>query len=207
MRWDEFYGKVQNMPVIETRALKLLFNQKTIELQLDRWVKQKKIIQLKRGFYILDGKYRKQSVFEPYIAYILKSPSYISVEKALEMHHLIPDVVYSITSVTTKRRPVEFINPIGRFRYRSIKKEYFWGYHISQLENQKGYLADPEKALIDLLYFKQRKIGADYIQSLRLQNIELLDFDKLVRYAAKLSVPFVTKAVSEFMNLYSGDNK
>ncbi len=202
MKWDIFYEKVQNMPVIETRMLRLLFDNKNIELQLNRWIKQGKIIQLKRGFYILEENYRKLDVFEPYIASILKSPSYISLEKALEMHHLIPDVVFSITSVTTKQRPAEFVSRIGRFKYSSIKKEYFWGYHTVELDNQKGYLADPEKALIDLFYFKQKRISVEYIQSLRLQNIELLKLDKLEKYAVKLDVPFVNRAVSELKKLY-----
>jgi len=202
MKWDLFYEKVQDMPVIETKMLRLLFDNKNIELQLNRWIKQGKIIQLKRGFYILEENYRKLDVFEPYIASILKSPSYISLEKALEMHHLIPDVVFSITSVTTKQRPAEFVSRIGRFKYSSIKKEYFWGYHIVELDDQKGYLADPEKALIDLFYFKQKRISIEYIQSLRLQNIELLKLDKLERYAVKLDVSFVNRAVSELEKLY-----
>ena len=202
MKWDLFYEKVQDMPVIETKMLRLLFDNKNIELQLNRWIKQGKIIQLKRGFYILEENYRKLDVFEPYIASILKSPSYISLEKALEMHHLIPDVVFSITSVTTKQRPAEFVSRIGRFKYSSIKKEYFWGYHTIELDDQKGYLADPEKALIDLFYFKQKRISIEYIQSLRLQNIELLKLDKLERYAVKLDVSFVNRAVSELEKLY-----
>ena len=101
MRWDLFYEKVRSLPVIETRALQLLFAQKGLEVQLIRWQKQGKILQLKRGYYVLQEKYRQVSVFEPSVAAILKSPSYISLEKALEMHHLIPDAVFAITSVTT----------------------------------------------------------------------------------------------------------
>ena len=204
MKWDDFYEKVQNLPIIESRILRLLFNNGNIELQLNRWVKRGKIILLKRGYYILEKKYRKTDIFEPYIASVLKSPSYISLEKALEMHHLIPDIIFSVTSVTTKKRPAEFVNSIGRFKYSSIKKEYFWGYQTIEFEGQKGYLADPEKALLDLFYFKRKKISTEYILSLRLQNIELLDFNKLKRYAEKLDVPFVKRAVSKLRNLYSG---
>jgi len=204
MKWDDFYEKVQNLPIIESRILRLLFNNGNIELQLNRWIKRNKIILLKRGYYILEKKYRKTDIFEPYIASVLKSPSYISLEKALEMHHLIPDIIFSVTSVTTKKRPAEFVNSIGRFKYSSIKKEYFWGYQTIEFEGQKGYLADPEKALLDLFYFKRKKISTEYILSLRLQNIELLDFKKLKRYVEKLDVLFVKRAVSKLRNLYSG---
>lgn len=202
MTWDDFYKKVQNIPIIESGMLRLFFNNKNIELQLHRWVKQGKILQLKRGFYIFEENYRKIDIFEPYIAYILKNPSYISLEKALEMHHLIPDVVFTITSVTTKRRPAEFINGIGRFKYSSIKKDYFWGYNTISSGEQKGYLADPEKAIIDLFYFKRKNISDDFILSLRLQNIELLDFNKLWKYAVKFDIPFVNRAVKKLKKIY-----
>ena len=202
MKWETFYIDVKDQPVIESQYLHLLYDNKTeVELQLSRWLKKGKIHQLKRGYYILDEKYRKTKIFEPYIAAILKSPSYISLEKALEMHHLIPDVVYTFTSVTTRRRPAEFINPAGRFKYMCIKKEYFWGYRIVQQQNSKGYLAEPEKAIIDLFYFLKKTVEREYIRSLRLQNTEQLSQKKLGTYAQKMGVPFVKKAVDLLLEI------
>ncbi|HLP46545.1 MAG TPA: hypothetical protein VK469_11380, partial [Candidatus Kapabacteria bacterium] len=115
--------------------------------------------------------------------------------KALEMYHLIPDVVYTFTSVTTKRRPAEFITPVGRFKYFCIKKEYFWGYRVIRQSDSKGYIAEPEKAIIDLFYLAQKNIDENFIQSLRLQNTEQLNHANLIFYARKMGVPFVIKAV------------
>ncbi|HLP62303.1 MAG TPA: hypothetical protein VK186_25910 [Candidatus Deferrimicrobium sp.] len=196
MKWEQFYSDLKDRPVIESQYLHLLYKNKSeVELQLSRWLKQKKILQLKRGYYLLDEKYRKAKIFEPYIAAILKSPSYISLEKALEMYHLIPDVVYTFTSVTTKRRPAEFITPVGRFKYFCIKKEYFWGYRVIRQSDSKGYIAEPEKAIIDLFYLAQKKIDENFIHSLRLQNTEQLNHENLIAYARKMGVPFVIKAV------------
>lgn len=202
MKWETFYIDVKDQPVIESQYLHLLYgNKNEVELQLSRWLKQRKIHQLKRGYYILGEKYRETKIFEPYIAAILKFPSYISLEKALEMHHLIPDVVYTFTSVTTKRRPAEFINPVGRFKYVCLKEEYFWGYRVIQLQNSKGYLAEPEKAIIDLFYFLKKKVEREFIRSLRLQNTEQLSQKKLVTYAQKMGVPFVKKAVDLLLEM------
>jgi predicted transcriptional regulator of viral defense system len=196
MKWEQFYSDLKDRAIIESQYLHLLYkNKNEVEMQLSRWLKQRKIHRLKRGFYLLDEKYRKAKVFEPYIASILKFPSYISVEKALEMRHLIPDVVYTFTSVTTKRRPAEFITSAGRFKYFCIKKEYFWGYQVIQGHDSKGYIAEPEKAIIDLFYLSQKKIDEGFIHSLRLQNTEQLNHEKLVAYARKMDVPFVMKAV------------
>lgn len=207
MKWDQFYSDVKDRMVIESQYLHLLYGNKgEAELQLSRWLKQKKLHRLKKGYYVLDGKYRKVEIFEPYIAGILKSPSYISLEKALEMHHLIPDVVFTFTSVTTKRRPAEFINSVGRFKYNTIKKEYFWGYRAITQAKGAGYLAEPEKALIDLFYFHRVKVDDAFIDSLRLQNTEQLSPGKLEAYAAKMGIPFVTKAVELLLKMVERDN-
>jgi predicted transcriptional regulator of viral defense system len=191
--------------VIESQYLDLLYHNKNeVELQLSRWTKLGKIHRLKRGYYVLGEDYRRIGIFEPYIAAILKSPSYISLEKALEMHHLIPDVVYTFTSVTTKRRPAEFINTAGRFKYVSIKRKYLWGYRPITQPNTPGYtgyLAEPEKALIDLFYFQQKKINEAFIDSLRLQNTEQFNKEKLEAYAGIMNIPFVIKAVELVLNM------
>ena len=196
MKWDDFYAEVKDWPVIESQSLHILYDSKSeVELQLSRWAKQEKVHKLKRGYYILAEKFRKAEIFEPYIAAILRSPSYISLEKALEMHHLIPDAVYTFTSVTTKRRPGEFINAAGRFKYLCFKKDYFWGYRVIRQGNSKGYLAEPEKALIDLFYFHNKKIDRAFLDGLRLQGTDQLNHKKLVQYARKMAVPFIKKAV------------
>jgi predicted transcriptional regulator of viral defense system len=202
MKWETFYNDVKDRMVIESEYLHLLYgNRREVELQLSRWTKQGKIHRLKRGYYILGDDYRITKIFEPYIAALLKFPSYISLEKALEMHHLIPDAVFTFTSVTTKRRPVEFINRAGRFKYITVKREYFWGYRSITHMNGTGYLAEPEKALIDLFYFQQKKVGDAFIDSLRLQNTEQLDHDRLTAYAGKMGVPFVMDAVRRLLEI------
>ena len=208
MNWQTLYSDIKDRMVIESRYLYLLYkNKNQVELQLSRWAKQGKIHRLKKGYYVLNKDYRKIGFFEPYIAAILKSPSYISLEKALEMHHLIPDVIYTFTSVTTKRRPVEFINTAGRFKYVTLKREYFWGYRPITPRNNpgcSGYLAEPEKAIIDLFYYLQKEIDEAFIDSLRLQNTEQLNPDKLAAYARKMGIPFISKAVELLLKTIAG---
>ncbi|MCK4766194.1 MAG: hypothetical protein KAW12_28615 [Candidatus Aminicenantes bacterium] len=196
MKWDDFYAQVKDLPVIESQYLHLLYEKKSeVELQLSRWLKQGRVLKLKRGFYILSEKYRQVKNFEPYIAAILRPPSYISLEKALEMHHLIPDAVYTFTSVTGKRRPAEFITAAGRFKYVCLKKDYFWGYRVIRGQGGKGYLAEPEKALIDLFYFLRKKVSREFIAGLRLQDSEQLDIEKLLDYAQRMNIPFIKQGV------------
>ena len=129
MKWNEFLKKVGNLPVIDTEILLVgVTNTNPIKVQISRWEKSGKIIQLKRGFYILSDDYRKVAVHSHYIASVLKTPSYISLEKALEYHNLIPEAVYVYTSITSKRAG-KYISKFGTFEYRHIQSSLFWGYH------------------------------------------------------------------------------
>ena len=82
----------------------------------------------------------------------LCAPSYISFEYALAHYRIIPESAYSITSATTKITR-EFVVQGKAYEYNRIKKEAYRGYRS---ENQGGttiLIAEPEKALVDYLYF------------------------------------------------------
>ncbi len=189
MKLEEFVKKVGNLPVIDTEILLAgVSNPGPFKVQISRWEKAGKLIQLKRGIYLLFETYRKVEANGFYIASLLKQPSYVSLEKALEYHDLIPEAVHVYTSVTPKR-PGEFISKAGNFDYRHIKSSLFWGYHSVIFNNQTAFIASPEKALLDFFYLKDVKISLDYLEEMRLQNIEVIDLDKLLEYAKKFKKP------------------
>lgn len=189
MKLEEFVKKVGNLPVIDTEILLAgVPDPKPFKVQISRWEKADKLIQLKRGIYLLSETYRKVEASGFYIASLLKQPSYISLEKAFEYHNLIPEAVYVYTSVTPKRQG-EFISKAGRFDYRHIKSSLFWGYHSVTFDNQTAFIASPEKALLDFFYLKNVKITMDYLEEMRLQNIEVVDLVKLSEYAKKFKKP------------------
>src|SRR3989304_4588588 len=128
MEFIDFLSKAQGLPVIDTRVLSAgLMDSSVIKVQISRWEKSGKLIQLKRGIYLLAEPYRKIKSSGFYIAGVLKNPSYISLEKALEYHGLIPESVAVYTSVTTKRQ-TRFQTPAGVYDYRHVKPDLFWGY-------------------------------------------------------------------------------
>lgn len=144
MKWHEFFRKVGGLPVINTEILLAgVINTNPIKVQISRWEKSGKIIQLKRGFYILSDEYRKIVVHPQYIASVLKTPSYISLEKALEYYNLIPEAVHTYTSVTAKRS-ARYASKFGIFEYRHIKTSLFWGYNSIELNKQtRDYASVP----------------------------------------------------------------
>jgi hypothetical protein len=52
----------------------------------------------------------------------------------------------------------------------------------------------PEKALLDLIHFRPQGDSKEYIESLRLQNLELLDIGRLHRLAERSGKPKLRRA-------------
>ena len=110
-------------------------------------VVKKFFTKLRNGLYAL-GDDRPSTYF---VANKLYRPSYVSLETALSYYGIIPETVYSITSVTSK--PTQEFETLGmNFTYTRIKQVAFQGY-VTQKENDQAYfIAEPEKALVDYLY-------------------------------------------------------
>ncbi|MCX6089826.1 MAG: hypothetical protein NTX88_05570 [Candidatus Atribacteria bacterium] len=194
MKWDEFLKQVRHLPVIESEMLLTgMADPSALSVQLVRWTRAGKIIQVKRGVYLLSEIYRKTDVYEPHLASILIKPSYISLEKALEFHGLIPEGVPVYTSVTTKR-PGRLITPVGIFDYRHLKPSLFWGYKSVSLRQQTAFIAHPEKALLDFFYLKKIKVTPESLEEMRLQNWEIINNQTLITYANRFQKPGILAA-------------
>src|SRR5689334_8528842 len=72
--------------------------------KVKRWLAQGKLMHIRKGLYLLTdvlGYSEKPHPFE--LAHYIYAPSYISLESALSYHKLIPEAVYTTTSVCIKR--------------------------------------------------------------------------------------------------------
>ncbi|MES0341703.1 MAG: hypothetical protein ABUK08_05260 [Candidatus Humimicrobiaceae bacterium] len=204
MNWTEFLNIVGKLPVIDTENLFAgMSDPAGVEVQISRWNRAGKIIQLKRGMYLLAEPYRRIEPYDPYIAAILKRPSYISMEKALEYHNLIPEAVTVYTSVTTKRK-ARFVSEAGIFDYRHIKKNLFWGYKSVTVNKQTAFIASCEKAILDNFYIKEPDISLDYLNGLRLQDVNKININKLFEYARRFNKPkilYAARVIKEYIAL------
>lgn len=141
---------------------------------LKYYTKKGLFARLKNGVYVLASNIPSEFL----IANKLYQPSYISFEYALSFHHLIPETVYTITSATTKpTREFEALSKV--YKYYRIKKEAFTGYEPRRIQDSVIFIAEPEKALVDYLYFVDLK-KKSFLERLSTRN---LNKRKLVRYA------------------------
>ena len=191
MHWQQLQHTFQNAPLFETSLLMTgNVTRQQAQRNLSDWTKAKKIIQLRRGIYTLP-------VHNPHpfiVANRMVPGSYVSLQMALGYYHLIPEHVAVVTNVTTKR-PGQWENKFGRFTYRHIKPSLFFGIEYRLLVGDEyAYVATPEKAILDLIYLRPHGDSAAYIESLRLQNLEILDIDRLHRFAEQSGKPKLQRA-------------
>lgn len=172
-------------------------------IQLSRWAKQGKIIRLKRGLYTLPEEYRKAPLSLRWLANRLYSPSYLSLEYMMSWYDMIPERVTTITSVTILKTAT-FNNPLGRFAYRTLKKDLFFGFEEIKDEFDAPVLvARPEKALLDYIYLSPEWENSEsYLeQNLRLQQLDQIEKKKLKEYAQRFHLRKLDLAVQTIMKL------
>lgn len=135
------------------------------------------LIRLKKGFYA----FKRNLPHDFLIANKIYTPSYVSLDSALSFYGLIPETVYAITSVTS-RKTNSFLVESKQFVYHKIKKEAFTGYAVQKVGGETAYLALPEKAVADFYYFVFLKKRSLY-ERLSMKD---LDKDKLKKYLKML---------------------
>jgi predicted transcriptional regulator of viral defense system len=198
---------VENEPVFESS---LLMSGKAdpmlIRQQLSRWVAAGKIIQLRRELYCLAPPYQKVRPHPFLVANRLQPGSYVSLQSALAYHGMIPENVPATTSVTTGR-PESLKTFLGEFYFRHIQVKWLRGYRQVDLGNdQRAFVAKPEKALLDLVYLQPGGDAIAYLQGLRLQALEKLDLDELGKFVSELKRPRLIRA-EEVIRKLVGEEK
>lgn len=145
-------------------------------------------VKLRNGLYVLKSKI--PSSWE--IANRLYQPSYISLESALSFYGVIPEVVYSATSITT--RPTRQFIALGQeFSYTRLKKSAYAGYSLSKSGRDRFLIAEPEKALADYLYFVSlgKKILNDRLY------LKKLDKNKIQRWTQLFKRPKISYLIDQ----------
>ena len=183
MKFRDFLNIYNNIPIIDSKTFSL-YVEDTVNFrrQVRDWIKKGYLIPLKKGIYVFNKDYRKKNPSLLFIANYLVTPSYLSLEHALKYYDLIPEKVTVFTSITTKKTAI-YKNDLGVFEYRSIKKELFFGFLKEKDEEQDFFIASPEKSILDFFYLNKNYEGNfDEFDSLRFQNLEIINIERLIDY-------------------------
>jgi predicted transcriptional regulator of viral defense system len=176
--------------------------------RLNDWQDKGYIRKLIKGHYMFTDIRLSEAVLHE-IANRLYDPSYISCETALAWYGLIPESVYLVVSVGT-RKTCRFKIHVAEFSYRTIKPSLFWGYTIEHLEQVHFKIAQPEKAILDFFYLHPSWTGDDDFRELRIDRErfnERVNSERLLAYLEKFSHGALSRRIKRLLNFLSREEQ
>jgi len=191
MTIDQLKQKASSYPIFKLEDIFKWFPQskrQTILNQINFWIKRGYLEKIRRGIYKMANYQIKDSFI---LANFIYSPSYISLETALNYHGIIPDIPFEVTSVTINKTKVFKIKNYGVFSFHHLKSNLFFGFEIIRSEKNYIYnMAFPEKALFDYLYLRAKKIDSTegFIDELRLSLPKKFNWAKFQKWSKLVSM-------------------
>lgn len=171
MKFRDFQKNIKPLPAFNLNDIRKL-DPNFHRQQLRDWLERGFVLSLVGGYYRLPET-RTNEHFLFMLANRVYEPSYISRESALAYYHIIPETVFGVTSVSS-RKTNKFESAWGILSYRSIKPALMFGYRIVDYSDSIKYkIASLEKAILDYLYWKSDIASVDDFEGLRWNRHEL----------------------------------
>ncbi|MBR0246794.1 MAG: hypothetical protein IJQ61_10025 [Bacteroidales bacterium] len=139
------------VPVSGAELRSCFANLSSPEKKIQALEREGALIRLKRNLFVVNKELTGRETHACLCANHLYGPSYVSLQWALRYYGLIPERVFVMTSVTTKRSR-SFKTPLGLFSYVQVSSAYF-PVGVSSVEEggARFLMASPEKALCDTI--------------------------------------------------------
>ena len=204
MKFEEAVSIVADEPFFETGLL-LAGDVDPADLrrQLSRWTRSGRIHQLRRGLYVLAPPWRKRHPHPFLVANRLAPGSYVSGLSALAFSGAIPEYVAETTSITAGR-PCIRSTVLGRFSFRHLKGSLMFGYRLTALgQGRSAFVAEPEKAILDMVHLHPGGDHRPYLEELRL-DFDSLRLDRLEALAALAATPKLARAAAVLRSIFRG---
>lgn len=206
--WIEFQAKLRPFRVFSVRDVKKQFPSMNL-MNLVRWKEKGYILKLRNRWYVFnDAESHENMVW--LAANLIYAPSYISLHTALSWYNLIPEMIATTTSVTT-RKTNKFSTPLGSFDYHSIKPELFgFGYVLEDMDSSGKetsrliMMATPQKTILDFFYINSYYNTEKEIENLRLNETELANIinPEFYQYLGKYQSQALDRRIRKMIKLY-----
>jgi predicted transcriptional regulator of viral defense system len=209
MKWESLLALVADDAIFSS-ALLLSgdVSARQVRLQLSRWTKAGRLLQIRRGIYALAPTWRKVVPHPFLVANRIQRGSYVSLQSALAWHGMIPEHVPVVTSVGPSR-PETVRNPVGTFQFSHLSSGLLFGYsRVEVVPRQFAFVASPEKALLDLVHLTPGADSEDYLRELRLQNptaIRMSVLNELAQRSGKPKLIRAARRVGPLLTVDRGD--
>ncbi len=207
MDFESLLNLVADEPVFSsTLLLSGDASARQVRLQLTRWTKAGRLLQLRRGLYALAPTWRKVAPHPFLVANRIQRGSYVSLQSALAWHNMIPEHVPVVTSVGPGR-PEKISNPLGAFQFNHLSGALLFGYSRTEVApRQFAFVASPEKALLDLVHLTPGADANEWLTELRLQNPAAIRMPALNELAQRSGKPKLIRAAQRVGPLLTAEN-
>ncbi len=152
------------------------------------------LVRVQKGLYLVGDKNRNNHYNSFVIANYMVCPSYVSLESALSFYGLIPEAVYTTTSVTTKIGS-EIRTTVGQYSFSYLKTDYFnFGFYQIKEGEHKYLIATPLKALMDYIVLKKKEYKS-------VDNLEAdlrFDFDEFLTYKKFVNIEAINEMLAQY---------
>lgn len=217
MNFLEFRNKMDSFKVFSISDIEKMFPD-FLRLNLINWQKKGFVIKIRREWYCFTDQQIHGNI--PWLAAnLIYQPSYISLHTALSFYNLIPEAVYTTTSITTKKTK-QFNTPVGNFSYNTVKSSLFGfghtlfdfnydsqiGLNNMRLFSRKILFAEMEKAILDFFYINHQYKTEKDIEHLRFDNSVLensLNKPKLYTYLDRFKSKSLDYKVFKMLKVYA----
>ncbi len=123
---------------------------------IKRAVHEDYLQRLRRDYYLIRNISNKPMINNFELAQFIYGPSYISFESALSYHGWIPERV-TVTCSATVKQTKSFSTPVGEFSFEKTPNDSFkLGVSYIKKESAKYLMADPWKAIADMIYCRKK---------------------------------------------------
>ncbi len=207
--WIEFQAKMGLFRIFSTGDVKKQFPSMNL-MNLVRWQEKGYILKLRNRWYAFNDAESHENI-EWLAANLIYSPSYVSLHTALSWYNLIPEMIATCTSVTT-RKTNKFSTPLGSFDYHRIKPELFgFGYILEDMNasvketGRQILVATPQKAILDFFYINSYYNTEKDIEDLRLNESELVNIinSEFYQYLGRYQSKALDRRIRKLAKLYS----
>jgi predicted transcriptional regulator of viral defense system len=201
MNIRDFEHYFELFPAISTSEINKAFPDFS-KRNLSNWLQKGYIVKLRNGWYGL-APTDLSNATRFAIANVLYTPSYISLESALSWHNMIPEGVFTTTSVCSRKTYI-FENAWGTFSYSNLAPHLHLGYTLVRIAEHQFKIATPEKAILDFLHLRPSYNTIEGLEGLRLNEeiIRNLNQTSLEEYLLLFENKQLEKRLDLLLNIY-----
>jgi|AntRauTorckE5430_2_1112549.scaffolds.fasta_scaffold00236_5 predicted transcriptional regulator of viral defense system len=171
---------------------------------LGRWTDQGLLRKVRNGLY-LNTEWTMESEVDAFtLANEMYAPSYVSTYSALQYHSIIPEHVFEVTSVST-RKTMAVVHDQKRYNFRQIKPRLYFGFDVVAWRGHSYAVATPEKALLDLAYLESEFSDELWLEEMRFDPWSLkedINWNKMEIYAGRFGSEIMQKRLKVLAKLY-----